>query len=315
MPFGQVNINIPVSIANGGTESTTAEAAFNALNIAGNMQLGLYNIAFQQGTDSSILKITSTTGAALSSTNRGYVRIRSSSAGTWRTFTVSADVTIDLTGAHWGLDAKGNTTSSILRVYAIDDNGSLVWGVGYQGGFSYIRNTQDDTTQSNINLPEEILTNASVATDNSPMRDVGYILADFTDSTNEWAITGYFPGESADGIWQQWTTTYTGFSSAQSGGTIKWMQQGTTIFCQHLRNSGTSNATTFTMTLPIKTRQVTDNVSRIADNGSGSTAPGLLESGASNTTLILYKDLTGAVWTNTGAKSAIFVFIYEGYQP
>lgn len=283
-------------------------------------QQGLHNIAFAQGADSSQLKITSAQGAALSATNPGAVVIRSSTAGTYRSYYVTADVTMDLTGAHWGLDTKGNTTGSLLRVYAIDDNGTLRWGVGYQGGFRYIRNTQDDTTATNINLPEEIFTNGNVATDNSPMLDVGYIVANFTDASNEWAITAYCPGESADGIWQPWTTTYTGFSANPGIATNnlrRWCQVGQliTIEVRHDTN-GTSNATTFTMTLPTKPRNISlACCGGAADNGVTQTVIATASCTAASTTLTLRKDAAAAAWTNANGKSANVQMVYEAYQP
>lgn len=281
-------------------------------------QQGLHNIAFAQGADSSQLKITSAQGAALSATNPGYVVMRSSTAGTYRKFSVTADVTMDLTGCHWGLDAKGNVTGAILRVYAIDDNGTLRWGVGYQGGFNYIRNTQDDTTATNINLPEEIFTNGNVATDNSPMLDVGWIKANFTDATNEWAITEYHPNESADGLWQPWVFTITGFSVNPTWTNTRWMQQGQTIFILgHKNANGTSNATTWTMTAPIKSRdsRVAGMSAGVVDNGAAATTCSATQATASSVTLNIFKDPIGTAWTNANGKACHVWGQYEAYQP
>lgn len=281
-------------------------------------QQGLHNIAFAQGADSSQLKITSAQGAALSATNPGYVVMRSSTAGTYRKFSVTADVTMDLTGCHWGLDAKGDVTGAILRVYAIDDNGTLRWGVGYQGGFNYIRNTQDDTTAANIDRPEEIFTNGNVATDNSPMLDVGYIKANFTDSTNEWAIASYHPNESADGIHQPWTFALTGFSVKPTFTVAQWFQNGRTIFLT-LRTStnGTSNATTTTITGPVKSsiadqRQI---MTRVVDNGTSISTGGIGNTAAASSTISLFKQLNAAAWTNVGGKGFDITGYYEAYQP
>lgn len=280
---------------------------------------GLYNISFAQGADSSQLKITSANGTALSAANPGYVVIRSSTAGTSRFFTVTADVTIDLTGAHWGLDGKGNVTGALLRIYAADDNNSLKWGVGYQGGFDYIRNTQDDTTAANINLPEEILVNSNITTDNSPVLDVGHISADFTDATNEWAITGYFPGlKSADGKWQPWSIQYSaGWSVVPSGGVAVWAQYGKTINVLENRSSGgTSNATSATMVLPIKAKTAHDlYIVKCSDNGSVQNSPGLLQLTASSTTMNGFKTIAGGTFTAAGAKKLDYSILYEMYQP
>ncbi len=283
-------------------------------------QQGLHNMAFAQGADSSQLKITSAQNSALSATNPGAVVMRSSTNGSYRLFAVTADVTLDLTGCHWGLDTKGNITGAILHVYAIDDNGTLRWGVGYQGGFNYIRNTQDDTTAANINLPEEIFASSAVGTDNSPMLDVGWIKANFTDASNEWAITEYHPNEYADGVWQPWTTTFGGFSVVPSITTSTWMQQGQTVYVTQSTANGTSNATTFTVTGPVKAKRAEAGVGNgyLVNNGAtlvAAQAGAVTSTAASSVTLDLRRDPLGTAWTNANGKRGNITMFYEAYQP
>lgn len=301
-------------LSNQGTSNNPSY--FNPMILA---QQGLYNIAFAQGTDSSQLKITSAQGSALSSSNFGKVIIRSSTAGTYREFTVTSDVTLDLTGCHWDLDGKGDITGVILRVYAIDDNGTLRWGIGYQGGFYYIRNTQDDTTAANINLPEEIYTNGNVATDNSPMRDVGWVKANFTDAANEWALTEYHPNESADGIWQDYgTPVFTGFSADPTNLLVRWTMHGNNVIYQYTYAAvGTSNATTYTMTAPIKAKdQYQEGVgSYVYDNGVTLTSESLVNTQAGTNILDIYSDASGAGWTAANDKASTVKIVYEAYQP
>lgn len=277
---------------------------------------GLYNITFAQGADSSQLKLTGVLGA-LSSNTPGYAILRDHYTGTLTIFVVVTDVTIDLTGAHWGLDGKGNVTDAILRVYAINDNNILRWGVGYQGGFVHLRNTQDDTTASNINLPEEILVNTNVTTDFSVCADVGYILASFTDASNEWAITQYHSNRSADGLWQPWNTTFSGFSVNPSNLNSLWSQIGKTIFINFSNTTdGTSNSTAFTLTGPIKCAN--SHISwpaRITNNGVVSSTPGIVEANAASATFQLYTSYALQAWTNVNAKNARFQGSYEAYQP
>ncbi len=281
---------------------------------------GIHNVGFAQGADSSQLKITSFQGAAMSATNPGTAVIRSSTAGTARSFYVTADVTLDLTGTHWGLDTKGNVTGAILRVYIIDDNGTLRWGVGYQGCFYYIRNTQDDVTAANINLPEEIFASGAVATDNSPMLDVGWIKANFTDASNEWAITEYHPSESADGVFQPWTTTFAGFSAAPAITTSRWTQNGCRTTIVQETGNGTSNATTFTVTLPVKAGSASTGQGGgyLVNNGATLTAAqaGCVGSTTSaSATLDLRRDPLGTAWTNANGKRCNIAMFYEAYQP
>jgi len=279
---------------------------------------GSYNLGFNQGADSSQLKITSANGTALSASNPAYIRMRGFSTATFQTFSMTADVTIDLTGAHWGLDTKGDVTAAILRVYAINDNGTLKWGVGYQGGFEFIRNTQDDTVAANIDLPEEFLVNSNVATDASPVRDVGYIFANFTDATNEWAINGYFANQSADGLWQACNTSFTGFSANPTALANKFTTIGKTVYWWQLNGTaGTSNAATYTQTLPIKSKNGgTVGLCAVTDNSAIQTAPGRYDLNSASTTITFGKALTAAAgFTAVGTKFANVFVMYEAYQP
>jgi hypothetical protein len=282
-------------------------------------QQGLYNICFAQGADSSQIKITSCRSAsALSAANPGYVRMRSSTAATYATFADTADVTIDLTGAHWGLDTQGDTALSVLRVIAINDSGVLKWGIAYYGNWYLIRNTQDNTTASSITLPENILVNSDVTTDNSPALDVGWFFANFTDSSNEWAVQAFHPNESGDGIIDPWRTTWTGFSAAPSSGSfIRW--QDRQIICISLPSltTGTSNATTMTMTAPTKVSNTIASIAgaQIQDNGAVATTPGRVATTGSSTTLTFSKDYASGAFTASSTKGASFTACYPMFKP
>jgi hypothetical protein len=234
-----------------------------------------------------------------------------------------------LTNAHWGLDTKGNTTGSILRVYAADDNNALRWGVGYQGGFYYIRNTQDDTTGSNINLPEEILVNSGVGTDNSPMLYVGWILANFTDSSNEWAITEYHPNESADAIWQPWliVEAAAGWSSFPTVTQALWMSIGKTVFYKFVldTNSGTSDSVAANIAGPIAAQNSGGGIDPVGllwiveDNGVESATPGYVHVQSSGSTQLNCAESVGSTsittWNASGNKSFRGNGFYTAFQP
>ena len=284
------------------------------------LSIGIYNIGFAQGADSSQIKITSGNGTTLGTTNPGWVVMRSSTAATFRVFAVTEDVTIDLTGAHWGMDGNGNVTGALLRIWAIDDNATLKWGVGYQGGFEYIRNTQDDTTAANINLPEEILVNTGVSTDNSPMLDCGHAKADFTDSTNEWAITSYVPGlKSADGLWQPYNPAFTGWSAAPTMSFAIMRQIGADVTAQlRYSGTGTSNSTSSSVTVAIKANRANMKglLTKVLDNNVAPTSGGVAETSSASTAVTLGKDLQfNTSWTNSGVKAMDVWINYEAYRP
>ncbi len=275
-----------------------------------NLKKGAYNIGFAQGADSSQLKITGANNAALSSSNPGYIVI-SQNGGQQGVITITSDITFDLTGAHWGLNGKGDITTALLRVYAIWDGASLSWGVGYQGGFQAHTNTSQSTSAPSITAPEQLLVTLPRT---GLTLDVGYVEANFSDATNEWAITNFTHfGETADGRWQPWLPSYTGFSVNPSTVTARWTQLGQTVFLNYDNISdGTSNSVNFTMTAPIKANNSSIlGPVRVKDNGVSASAPGAVGLSQNSTTITVYRDFNLTTWTNTGSKNGRFAISYE----
>jgi len=162
--------------------------AAGVIEFAGHHQAGwVSNLGLTTGADATQIRITGVT-ATLSATNPLHVSLPDeSSAGRVSLFTATADVDIDLTGAHWGFDTLGDLTDIQLRVYAINDNGNLKWGIALKGGVRSLATAKADTTASNINLKDEFLVNSAIGTA-SQCREVGWFNANFTDSGDEWAI-------------------------------------------------------------------------------------------------------------------------------
>lgn len=326
--------NLPVTNLNSGTSasSTTfwrgdgswATPSGTAPDYSGSKKAGdMENVGFSFSGDTLTIKQASGSSFANTAGNRGYVWLRSATDGRIIRGIIIADVSLDIGGAHWGIDTKGNLTGAILRVYAINDGNTAndftpEWGIGYQGGFNYIRNTQDDTTASNINLPEEIFVDAGVGTDNSPMSNVGYAKADFTDATNVWAFTATFPGENADGIWQPMNTTWAGFSANPTMTFMNWTQMGRTVKMISRKNAnGTSNATTATFEAPIKANISSSRgiMTRVSNNGLSIASGGITNTTAGSVTIDTFQQLDAAAWTNANAKGFEWVMDYEAYQP
>jgi hypothetical protein len=146
--------------------------------------------------------ITGAEGTSLSASNPGYITLpHSNKGGELVVFKVTANVTILLSGAHWGADGDGDLTNFLCRVYAINDDGALKWGVGH-AKFVTIVNTDTNTTQSSVDTPTEMIVNSALASGTWPCVEVGWAKANFTDSTNVFAIqtsnTGAYPAD-ADG--------------------------------------------------------------------------------------------------------------------
>ncbi len=104
-----------------------------------------------------------------------------------------------------------------------------------------------------------------------------------------------------------WVPTFTGFSANPTGGLYYYTVSGKNVTL-YIRqpNNGTSNATGFTISLPIQAKTLTNMIwvgpAGIIDNGTAGTSPGMLYITSGSTTLTVYKDFAGNVFTNTGNK-------------
>lgn len=293
-------------------------------NAASFSPLWMSNIALVRATTTNAgdsIKITSYDGTALSSSNPGYVTLPGVTAGQLTSFTVTADVTILLTGAHWGAGGNGDLTGAILRVLACNDNGTLRWGVALLGGRQTLLNTDTNATQTNINLPEEVLCDVAVASVSSnTCREVGYFRADFDDAGGAaedlWAIQSgvgdVVTGGSADGLWQPWQPTSSGFASSPTPGVARWAQAGSSIHVQYYSSDGTSDSSSFAFLLPAKEKN--GQILFIGggkDNSAIQTSPFRMDCSAGSRTATIYKDLNGTGFTTSGTKMAVFNFTYE----
>lgn len=307
-------------IANGGTAGITASAARTNLLLT-NGQGWFHNLAIVRGTTSvagDSVKITSADGTALSATNIGYITLNGTTAGQTVEFQVTADVTINLTGAHWGAGTLGDLTAALLRVLAINDNGTLRWGVALLGGRTTLLTTDTNATATNINLPEEVLCTAAVGSATNRCRELGYVRVDFDDtggsSEDLWIIQSGIDdcvtGESCDGIYQPWKPFTSGFTSDPPGGTFYWTQHGRTGILQFNSTAAASDSTGFTATAPFKIRYTTSGtISDVTDN-SASGATGVVRSTAGSQTMTMLRS-SAAAWTAANNKAAVFNQAFE----
>lgn len=149
------------------------------------------NLSIADGADTSILKITSADGTALSSTNVGSISLKDHTSGTpgeIATFQITADVSIEMTGCTWDLEA--DATDYMLSVYAINDAGTLKWGIASVNGLTEILNANDHATPASViqvGGAGSVLVNSSLGSD-SPCLEIGWFKADHTTSGAEWAI-------------------------------------------------------------------------------------------------------------------------------
>ncbi len=127
------------------------------------------------------------------------------------------------------------------------------------------------------------------------------------------AITANFYSyqESPQGYpdWFSWTPTFTGFSADPTPAGCKVGIRGQTAFVHFgISATGTSNATTFTISMPVTTANITGNVMQVAvrgvDNGANVATPSLVSVQANANTASVFKsfDFGTTLWTNSGGK-------------
>jgi len=116
------------------------------------------------------------------------------------------------------------------------------------------------------------------------------------------------------GVWKAWTPTFTGFSTAPVVNAARYMQAGKMVSVYWSTNNGTSNATTFTITLPIAAANTSRQFFSCAvatDNGAANTSPAMLRTNINSTTADIFKNSASAAWANIGGKKAQCSFTYE----
>lgn len=133
------------------------------------------------------------------------------------------------------------------------------------------------------------------------------------DNNNIKSSAGIATSKLAIESWANWTPSYTGFSANPTLITRWYSIGGKTAFVTIAEtSSGTSNATTFTITLPFtpKSTQFIGGF-RIKDNGGYSTTQGGIGLTAGSTTASIFRDATGTAFTTSNAKACDGSFVCE----
>lgn len=113
------------------------------------------------------------------------------------------------------------------------------------------------------------------------------------------------------GQYQSWTATFTGFSANPSSPTMRYSLNGKMCTVNIQTGTGTSNATTFTITLPFvaKTGALTKCPAITTDNGT--VASGWVSTASGSNILTAYRTPATITWTASGNKALIAQFTYE----
>lgn len=111
-----------------------------------------------------------------------------------------------------------------------------------------------------------------------------------------------------------WTPSLTGFASAPTILASRYTLLGKWCLVHFRMTATTSNATTFTLTLPFAAANTATQFCHvlITDNSAVQTDPGRLDTTANSNIATLQKTLTASVaFTGSGTKAANFNLLYE----
>ncbi len=165
--------------------------------------------------------------------------------------------------------------------------------VRYKDGGSYEYGVVGSSTYSSPNTTITLITNSDYAMAAATITDkyISYI-----------EIPEGFPAGFT------FAQTYTGFS-ADPTQTVKWSTVHNRLFLSIATTSnGTSNATTFTMSLPVTVAQGTIQFANVTDNGTEKN--GIAYAAPSTTTLTYYAGAFGAAFVNSGTKGGSTALSY-----
>ncbi len=103
--------------------------------------------------------------------------------------------------------------------------------------------------------------------------------------------------------WGSWTPSFGGFSVSPTVTFSNYTQLGKTVLFEMDLSGGTSNATTFTITLPVAAKRAVSILCSVVDAGSSKTTPGRIVTTAGSTSASVFSDAGIGTWTASGAKN------------
>lgn len=139
--------------------------------------------------------------------------------------------------------------------------------------------------------------------------------SDYTVANAAITLPYYSKAENPQGFPSSfaYTATHVGFSSNPSFLSRFSLRGNVVTLFYSTSANGTSNATTYTITLPITAKTITNkvwkNLAQVVDNGT--IALGVVYVASAGTTAILRKDIAETNFTNSGDKRANFTVLYE----
>lgn len=113
------------------------------------------------------------------------------------------------------------------------------------------------------------------------------------------------------GIWRDWVPSFTGFSAPPVLGLARYTLIGKMCTIYFRASAGTSNATTYTMTLPFVSSVLQFGFGVATNNSTAQSTPGMIRTQTGTNICDFFLNATGAAWTASGTKLIQFHFTYE----
>jgi len=157
--------------------------------------------------------------------------------------------------------------------------------------------------------------NASAPTSTDEVEVIGRVNATLSAAASyNWSVPGTSVVVSRpvfETRWLTWIPIWSGFSADPTVGKARYHLRNSVLSFLLVTTAGTSNATTFTGTLPFNcAAAISFPWARAADNGANLAAGGRAVTATTNV-VTLRKDMAVGAWTNSGTKNVDFEHFVE----
>lgn len=196
----------------------------------------------------------------------------------------------------WSLSFGSGTTVTIVGDYTANFNKGTRVKLTQGGTVRYYLTANSSASSGTTTVT--VVGDAGTTVANSAISNVFY-----SYEVNPQGFPHYF----------NWQPVFTGFSvSPGTNGANKYTVVGNTCFLVRDSNNsdGTSDATSFTMTLPVPSAVSASELIFVKDNGANVTTPGHILFSASSGTASLFKTFYNGSWTSSAGKNAFFSVTY-----
>ena len=277
--------------------------------LASSLMFNRYKLVVTVATNDLTVKVTHPDGNNPSSARPLYFKI----GDTIRSATAALSITI-ADGTNWfnAGSAELGTLAVPYFVYVVwDSNSSAVaLTIARKPHYRIVAAAMATTTSENH------IYNYANFTDGDDMANIGYFEAilSLSGTSHLWTVPTFTNDNlrhepTFESQQMTYTPTLTGFSGTPTVGAAVYQVKHNLIHIALDNISGTSNATTFTVTSPFSNTATTNYLSvggSLTDNGSVLTVAGRVGMSTSTNIIGIFTDMASGVWTGSGTKGAYF---------